>query len=158
MTSDVTANTRNEQREGGVADGASGEGRSAAGSIGWLDLTVPDAVSIRDFYAAVAGWRPEPMEMGGYSDFVMMSSETGAPVAGICHARGENADLPPRWLAYITVEDLDASVRHCIELGGAVVSGPKGGESSGRYCVIRDPAGAVAALMERPDAPGSPAP
>ncbi|GAA3933884.1 hypothetical protein GCM10023085_14000 [Actinomadura viridis] len=37
----------------------------------------------------------------------------------------------------------------CAELGGAVVSGPKG-QGPGAYCVIQDPAGAVLALMQNP--------
>lgn len=33
------------------------------GSLGWTDLTVPDAERIRDFYQAVVGWRAEPVDM-----------------------------------------------------------------------------------------------
>ena len=33
----------------------------AVGSISWVDLTVPDAPGVRDFYAAVTGWRPSPV-------------------------------------------------------------------------------------------------
>jgi len=31
---------------------------SEQGKIGWIDLTVPDAEAIRDFYQHVAGWVP----------------------------------------------------------------------------------------------------
>ncbi len=34
--------------------------------------------------------------MGGDSDFCMNQPADGKTVAGICHARGENASLPPR--------------------------------------------------------------
>jgi predicted enzyme related to lactoylglutathione lyase len=122
--------------------------RVPLGTIVHLDLTVPNAEAIRDFYADVAGWRAEPLDMGGYSDFVMLASDGATPAAGICHARGENADLPPQWIPYITVADLDASLARCQAGGGAIVSGPKG-EAPGRYCIIRDPAGAVIALMEQ---------
>jgi len=125
-------------------------GRDRPGTIAWFDLTVPDAEAVRDFYSAVVGWRSEPVDMGGHHDFNMAVGGGAPPVAGICHARGVNADLPPQWLAYIVVEDLDASVGRCLELGGAVVAGPKGEGSAGRYCVIQDPAGAVVALMETP--------
>jgi len=117
------------------------------GQIGWVDLTVGDAESIRDFYTSVVGWRPEPLDMGGYSDFTMRPPD-GDPVAGVCHARGSNADVPAQWLIYITVTDLDDSMEQCRVLGGAVTAGPKNAGSMGRYCVIRDPAGAVAALFE----------
>ena len=65
-----------------------------------------DAEEVRDFYAAVTGWQSEPFPMDGYDDYFMKSSETGVISAGVCHARGMNADLPAQWLAYIAVEDL----------------------------------------------------
>lgn len=117
------------------------------GAIGWTDLTVDNAASIRDFYASVTGWRPSPVPMGSYEDFNMCAPGSDLPMAGICHARGGNADLPPVWLVYITVEDVDASAALCVEMGGKIVSGPKAMGEMGRYCVIRDPAGAAAALF-----------
>jgi hypothetical protein len=66
----------------------------AAGGIGWHDLTVEDAPRIRDFYQVVVGWRAEPLDMGGYDDYVMVQAGTADPVAGICHARGPNATIP----------------------------------------------------------------
>ncbi len=118
------------------------------GSVAWTDLTVANAESLRDFYAAVVGWRPEPVDMGGYSDFNMNLSSADTPVVGICHARGSNADLPAQWLIYVVVEDLDASMARCTERGGTVIAGPTSMGETARYSVIRDPAGAVAALYE----------
>lgn len=117
------------------------------GSVGWIDLTVEDAPEIRDFYAAVTGWQHSPVSMGDYDDFNMAAPGSGEAKAGICHARGGNAGLPAQWLIYITVEDADASAAQCEELGGSVLSGPKNMGEMGRYCVIQDPAGAVAALF-----------
>ncbi len=114
------------------------------GTIAWTDLTVPDAEAIRDFYTRVTGWKSEALSMGEYSDFVMVSS-AGDGVAGICHARGQNASVPPQWLMYIVVEDLDRSIAECTVFGGDVIDGPRP-MSGGRFCVIRDPAGAVCGL------------
>jgi uncharacterized protein len=116
------------------------------GHITWRDLTVPNADAARDFYAAVAGWTPEPCDMGGYSDYNMNASD-GACVAGVCHARGVNADVPPQWLMYVNVENLDRSVAECTKHGGTIVVQPRG-LMGGRFCVIRDPAGAVCALYQ----------
>ncbi|MBT8144944.1 MAG: VOC family protein [Gammaproteobacteria bacterium] len=100
---------------------------------------------MRDFYAAVAGWQPEAVDMGEYADFNMTAA--GTPVAGVCHARGGNAGLPASWLIYIVVEDLDRSISNCREGGGELLGEVKSmGES--RYCVIRDPAGACCALYQ----------
>lgn len=116
------------------------------GAIVWRDLTVADADAICRFYCDVVGWTSQPHEMGGYHDFDIRDA-SGQTVAGICHARGENAKLPAQWLVYISVADVEASVRRCRQLGGEILDGPRMMGQS-RFCVIRDPAGAVAAMIE----------
>ena len=123
-------------------------GRPDVGSVVWTDLTIDDAVTVRIFYSAVVGWRHQPVHMGGYSDFSMLTPAAGKPAARICRARGVNSGLPPQWLIYIAVEDLDASLERCRSLGGEVVAGPKVMGESCRYAVLRHPAGAVAAFYE----------
>jgi hypothetical protein len=118
------------------------------GSVAWVDLTVPEAATLRDFYRDITGWRPEPVAMGDYSDYTMNTPESDRPVTGVCHARGDNAGLPAQWLIYIVVANLDASIARCVELGGKVVAGPKSMGPRARFCVIQDPAGAVAALYQ----------
>jgi predicted enzyme related to lactoylglutathione lyase len=112
-----------------------------------MDLTVPDAAGVRDFYRAVVGWSTSDVDMGGYSDYCMHPVEGEPPVAGICHARGANAGLPACWLVYLTVTDLERSLRECVERGGSVVAEPRSAGQS-RFAVISDPAGAVAALFQ----------
>ncbi len=119
------------------------------GTIAWCDLTTSDADSVRDFYAHVTGWTPRAEAMEGYSDYSMLPPSGTDPVAGICHARGPNADIPPQWLIYILVEDVDVSAERCVARGGSVVAGPRP-MAGGRFAVIRDPAGAVCALFTPP--------
>ncbi len=129
----------------------SDEGQARAGTIAWTDLTVTHAAKVRDFYAKVVGWRAEPVEMGGYDDFAMFAPGSEQPTAGICHARGFNADMPPQWLLYVVVEDADVAAERCRQAGGEVVVRPRD-LAGGRFCVIRDPAGAVCALFKPPPA------
>lgn len=115
------------------------------GQIAWRDLTVDDAESIQAFYSEVTGWKPEACSMGDYDDF-NMNANNGDCVAGICHARGPNANMPPQWLIYISVESVEKSAERCVELGGKVVDGPRK-MGSNVFCVVQDPAGAYAALI-----------
>lgn len=117
------------------------------GTIAWTDLTVPNAAEVRDFYAAVVGWTAAPVAMGGYDDYCMNRPDTDDTVAGICHARGSNANVPPQWLIYILVPDVAAAAKMCTERGGTVVDGPRSAGGK-QFCIIRDPAGAVAGLIE----------
>jgi uncharacterized protein len=120
----------------------------AVGQIGWVDLTVPDAEGLRDFYQAVVGFSASELDMGGYSDYCLNLPDSGESVAGVCHARGGNADVPPVWLVYFTVENLDESVRQCTERGGRLRISVRTMGGHGRYCMIEDPAGAICALFE----------
>ena len=126
--------------------------RQAVGSIGWIDLTIPDAVGVRDFYQAVVGWDSEGLAMkdeaGDYEDFVMKIPADGRGVTGICHARGSNANWPGLWLLYVIVANLDASMEACTARGGKVLHGPRN-MGKARYCVIEDPAGAKLALYDQ---------
>lgn len=121
--------------------------KPAIGSIGWTDLTVDDATGLVDFYRSVVGWTTSEIDMGGYPDFCVNEPDSGKTVAGICHARGVNAGLPAQWLVYIVVGDLDASLAACTANGGELLSEVRTMGDS-RMCVIRDPAGAVAALFQ----------
>jgi uncharacterized protein len=122
--------------------------RNRAGTIVGLDLTIPDAPGLRDFYAEVVGWKPEPLSMGTYDDYMMLAPD-GAPVAGICRKAGGNADLPPQWITYVAVDDLSASLEKVTARGGEVVRAPAG-VGPGAFALIKDPAGATLALMQNP--------
>lgn len=115
------------------------------GTIGWFDLTVPDAPRLRDFYREVVGWTADGVDMGGYEDY-LMKAPGGEVVAGICHTRGANANVPPQWLLYVTVADLDAGLARCEALGGKRLTEVRRHGEAARYCVIQDPAGAVLTL------------
>lgn len=117
------------------------------GQIIWTDLTVADAGQVRDFYKAVVGWEPADHPMETHTDYDMRLPGTEKVVAGVCHALGPNQDIPPQWMIYIAVADLDASLAACKQQGGAVIKETRS-EGAPPFAIIRDPAGAVAALYQ----------
>lgn len=120
------------------------------GRIAWLDLTVPDAPRIRDFYRTVIGWSVDEVGMqdgeDGYADFNMLGAD-GTPLAGICHARGVNRDLPPVWMLYLPVGNMEESLRQVEGERGTVLKATRGKDGTYSYAVIRDPVGAWVALV-----------
>jgi predicted enzyme related to lactoylglutathione lyase len=113
------------------------------GTIGWHDLTIENAEQVSDFYQAVIGWEKEVFDMGNYKDFVMINGDDDEAAAGICHSKGGNADLPPQWLMYVNVANLDESIAACLKNGGKVIGEKrKMGEDGRKYALIQDPAGA----------------
>ena len=94
---------------------------AGSGRIAWLDLTVPDATEARDFYRAVVEWSSSDVEMrdasGRYTDYAL-GTPGGVAVAGACHARGVNGDLPPVWLMCLPVVYVEESLSRSREEGG----------------------------------------
>lgn len=124
------------------------------GTIGWIDLTVPNADQVRDFYSAVAGWTAQPVNMGEYVDYAMSPPGSQNPIAGVCFARGVNHGLPPCWLVYITVPNLAAAMAQVERRGGRIIRPPVPG--AGYFAVIQDPGGAFCALHQAPATPLAP--
>jgi uncharacterized protein len=120
------------------------------GRIYWLDLTVSDASATRDFYRQVVGWSVQNVEMQDgddrYADYNMLADH-GEPAAGVCHARGPNAGLPPVWMIYLPVDDLAESLRRVEEEGGRIIRAIRGEAGEYAYAAVRDPVGACFALV-----------
>jgi len=119
------------------------------GRVAWMDLTIDDATAVSKFYNQVVGWDIQGFDMGGYEDYCMNDPETGDTLAGVCHARGANAGLPPQWLMYVGVENLDKSLEAVTAQGGKVMGDKRADGKGGYYCLIQDPAGAYLTIWEK---------
>lgn len=117
------------------------------GHMAWLDLSVNNADEVKSFYQDVVGWQSSEVSMGEYNDFAMLTKE-GEAVAGICHAKGCNIDIPPAWLPYFLVENIEQAVQAVQGNGGSMVTEIKS-MGDDKYAVIKDPAGAVCAIYQK---------
>ncbi len=116
------------------------------GHINWMDLTVPNAEKVKEFYCSVVGWNSNEHVMGDYNDFEMMDDENKESVTGICHKKGVNKNIPSQWLIYINVQNVNKSISTCESLGGKLIDGPR---KMGKYefAVIQDPEGAIVGIL-----------
>lgn len=117
------------------------------GKIIWQDLTVENAVEVKDFYCKVVGWESSEVNQGEYNDFNIHGISDNEVIAGICHKRGFIENFPSQWLNYVTVESLSKSLEECLKLDGKIIEGPKM-IGNAKFAIIQDPAGAYLALME----------
>lgn len=118
------------------------------GTMAWLDLSVKNADEVKSFYQDVIGWKVENISMGSYDDYAMLEPENNEAISGICHAQGVNKDLPPAWLPYFLVENIETSVAAVIAKGGELMTEIKT-MGDDKYAVIKDPAGAVCAIYQK---------
>jgi len=51
--------------------------------------------------------------------------------------------VPPHWAVYIGVDDVDARLAKCVELGATVLVEPMDVQTVGRMALIQDPQGAT---------------
>ncbi len=115
------------------------------GNFSWFELTTTDVAAAKAFYAALFGWETKDMPMPGMTYTVV--SAGGDEVAGMMAMPQQAAGVPPHWGIYVSVDDVDATVRRAGELGGKVVVPPQAVPGVGRFAVIADPQGATIAAI-----------
>ncbi|MEZ5651253.1 MAG: VOC family protein [Burkholderiaceae bacterium] len=111
------------------------------GALSWGELMTSDPDAAIAFYSQLFGWETEEMSNPQMRYTVVKAG--GQAIGGIMAIPGQAAGMPPSWFNYVTVADIDAIARKTSELGGTVMMGPQEIPEVGRFCVIRDPQGAV---------------
>ncbi|MFF1877599.1 VOC family protein [Leifsonia sp. NPDC058230] len=117
--------------------------REEPGAVDWLELVEAGCENSFDFYENVLGVGTSQMPMGDGVYSLFDVGETS--VAGAIEPA---ADIPPHWLVYLNVADLDAAVVRLTELGGAVRGERASAPGVGRWVSVVDPFGGAFALLE----------
>ena len=111
------------------------------GAFSWCELMTTDPTAAGRFYGELLGWKLESMDMGMPYTVVKVGD---APLGGIMGMPpGAPAGMPPVWVPYVTVADVDAVVARVAGLGGKVHMPPTDIAGVGRFAVIADPQGAT---------------
>ncbi len=122
----------------------------APGTFCWPELTTSDGPGAQKFYTALMPeWTAQADEIPGGGVYIMLQMN-GASVGAMFQMTEEmkGMGIPPNWLSYVSVEDVEASASKAKELGGTVVQGPMDVMEIGRMAVLRDPFGATFALWQ----------
>lgn len=126
-------------------------GFHALGEVGapaWFETYSTDFKSALGFYEDVFGWQSETLSDS--DDFRYARALQDAElVAGIMDGGSLGPDATSHWMFYVRVDDVDASVRRALALGGRLVQGPDD-TPYGRLATVADPAGAVLKLVDAP--------
>jgi predicted enzyme related to lactoylglutathione lyase len=111
------------------------------GGLCWNELYTSDLDAAQSFYSGLFGWDWHEFEDSPDPYFVIMNQ--GRANGGI---RGlAEPGMPPNWLVYFAVEDIDAGVAKVAELGGQTMMGPID-IGIAKIAIVQDPQGAVSAL------------
>jgi predicted enzyme related to lactoylglutathione lyase len=117
------------------------------GRFCWYELMTSDLAGATAFYATVVGW--EAMDSGypGMPYTLLMAGETRVGGIMTMPETARQAGMPPYWLGYVAVDDVDASAAQVKALGGGIVHGPSD-LPVGRFALARDPQGAAFYLFK----------
>jgi uncharacterized protein len=109
----------------------------------WHEIYAPNAEGVIDFYTRALGFGIQDYDMGSMGVYKMLTKD-GAPVCGVVSTgdHPELKDVPPHWATYLAVDDVDASLEHCLQLGASVVVPVMDVPTVGRMVMIQDPQGA----------------
>jgi hypothetical protein len=115
----------------------------------WNELVTRDIDKAVKFYSDLVGWEITDSGMPGMQYNVAKVGDQ--QVAGLMAMPAEiPAQVPSHWMAYITVDDVDAAAAKVKELGGQLMYGPVDIAKVGRFCTIQDPTGGVVSLIQFP--------
>jgi predicted enzyme related to lactoylglutathione lyase len=110
-----------------------------------VELHTNDLQKAKSFYSRLFDWKLEDMPMPGGGTYTMIGVGEGTG-GGMMQAQPPGS--PPRWQAYVLVDDVAASTRKAKELGAKIMMEKTPVGDFGLMSVIVDPTGAAIALWQ----------
>jgi hypothetical protein len=120
----------------------------AQGSFVWYELMTREVGAAKKFYGSVVGWTAQDMPMPGMIYTIVSMGAT--QVGGMMTMPKEAAagGMPPSWVSYVHVDDVDAAASKVQALGGKVCVAPTDIPGVGRFSSVMDPQGAAFNLFK----------
>jgi uncharacterized protein len=116
------------------------------GEVCWLEVNSKDAPKTKAFYQTLFGWKDGPGDVGFPYHF--LKSATGEKNFGGIMPHAADSPVPPHWLVYFAVTDLDAALAHIVKLGGKIQMPATPLAGAGKIAVAIDPVGAAFAIFQ----------
>ncbi len=112
---------------------------NTVGAMCWNELCTNDTDAAKAFYSAILGW-----EYYGDEHYIHITNQ-GRNNGGMIKLD----NMPPCWMVYFHVADIDAGIRRVQELGGSITVPKHEIPDGGWWSVVADPAGAHFYIMQR---------
>ena len=122
------------------------EGAPEVGEASWHELMTTDVKAAMKFYEDVFHWQPgNTMDMGEMGTYQMFNRPHGM-IGGMMKKPPQMANVPPNWLIYFRVPDVDAAAPRITASGGKILNGPNEVPGGDRVLSAADPQGAAFGL------------
>jgi uncharacterized protein len=109
-----------------------------------VELATTDVAKAKAFYSKLFDWTLEDMPMGEETyTLIKVGSGTGGGML-----KNPMPNAPSAWLAYVAVDDIEASTKKAKSLGATIIKDVTEVPSAGWMSILIDPTGAVIALWK----------
>jgi len=116
------------------------------GDASWHELMTTDAPAAMKFYSDVFGWTPsETHDMGEMGKYHMFNRPHGM-IGGMMNKPPAMANVPPHWMIYFRMPDIDSAVERIKANGGKILNGPMEVPGGDRLVNAMDPQGSAFSL------------
>ena len=114
----------------------------------WYELMTTDPKAAEAFYRSVIGWTTADADMPGM-DYTLLSVGEAA-IGGLMALPADACAMgvPPAWVGYIGVDDVDGAAARLLQAGGTVHRPAEDIPGVGRFAVVADPHGASFCLFK----------
>jgi predicted enzyme related to lactoylglutathione lyase len=119
------------------------------GEFCWADLGTKNTAAAKKFYRGIFGWQVKDHPMAGGGIYSMLQIK-GQEICALYPMSPEQkkAKRAPMWLPYITVANVDRTIKKAKAAGATLCMGPVDVPGAGRMAVLQDPTGPVFALWQ----------
>jgi predicted enzyme related to lactoylglutathione lyase len=117
------------------------------GQFSWNELVTTDPAAAKSFYTQLFGWTTQEFPMPEFTYTVVSAGGANTGQGGIMPTPPSAQGMPPAWISYVTVDNVDTTAKQADELGGKILMPPRDIPEVGRIAVIQDPQGAAIAII-----------
>jgi uncharacterized protein len=110
-----------------------------------VELNTTDVTKAKSFYGSLFDWKLEDIPMGPGEVYTMIGVGGGTGGGMMKHPV---PGAPSTWLAYVTVDDIQASTKKAKSLGATVMKDVTEVPGMGWLSIILDPTGAALGLWK----------
>jgi uncharacterized protein len=116
------------------------------GKLVWADLFTSQPDEATKFYCGLLGWTSATIDQKGKTYTIF--SNDGVPVAGLAPHSYAKEGHPSRWIGYVSVADINATVASVQKNGGKVHGEAKKFPDRGFQAIVSDSDGSVIGLLQ----------
>jgi predicted enzyme related to lactoylglutathione lyase len=128
----------------------------APGSFCWFELATTDQKAAKAFYQSLFGWGVNDTPMGPDETYTIFTVDGRDCAAGYTMRQEQRGmGIPPNWLVYIAVTNVDLASSKVATAGGTLLMAPFEVMDAGRMSVVQDPTGATFALWQAKKSQGT---